>query len=100
VPGDYDGDGTTDIAIWSGSAFWKILRSSTGFASSWEVQWGSRPAGDEPVVGDYDGDGRNDLGVWRRSTGRFWIKRSSSNYSSSTSPLWGQAGSNDMPIPR
>ena len=69
VPGDYDGDGKTDMALWGGDNFefgdgrWKWIRSSDGqFAS---VRYGL--PGDNPVPGDYDGDGKTDLAVYRRT---------------------------------
>jgi hypothetical protein len=48
VPGDYDGDGRSDIAIWrSSNGFWFIVRSASGTGA---VQgWGL--AGDRSVPG-------------------------------------------------
>jgi spore coat protein A, manganese oxidase len=68
VPGDYDGDGKTDMALWGGDNFefgdgrWKWIRSSDGHYQS--VRYGL--PGDNPVPGDYDGDGKTDLAVYRR----------------------------------
>ena len=48
VPGDYDGDGDTDVAIYRpGEGRWYI-------AATDPVTWGGAP-GDVPVPGDYDG---------------------------------------------
>jgi hypothetical protein len=46
VPGDYDGDGQTDIAVWRPSdGIWYVLRSTAGV---YYQQWGTQ--GDVPVV--------------------------------------------------
>jgi hypothetical protein len=48
--------------------------------------WGIH--GDVLVPADYDGDGKADIAIWRRSTGTWWILRSSDNTPWSQS--WGQ----------
>ncbi len=64
APGDYDGDGRTDLAVWRNGVFY-VLRSSN---SSVQVQpWGQ--AGDDAqVVADYDGDRKTDFAVLRPGT--------------------------------
>jgi hypothetical protein len=83
VPGDYDGDGTVDIAMWRPSTGVWLLRGLP------DARWGR--AGDVPVPADYDGDGRTDIAVWRPSTGA-WRLRDLPDVQ------WGRRG--DVPVPR
>ena len=39
------------------------------------IQWG--PAGSIPVPGDYDNDSKTDIAVYQPSTGRWFIRKSS-----------------------
>ncbi len=80
--GDYNGDGTSDIAI---------FRPSTGL---WGIRLVSRiyygGAGDIPISGDYDGDGTTDIGVFRRSSGLWAVRGVTRAYLGAAS---------DIPVP-
>lgn len=67
VPGDYDGDGKTDIAqanLSGADIVWRILTSSSNFTMQVRTDFGV-VATDKTVQGDYDGDGKVDLAVYR-----------------------------------
>ena len=88
-PGDFDGDGRVDIAVFDHptNIFW-VLQSSTNTAML--VQWGL--ATDVRVQGDFDGDDMADFAIFRDGT--FWVLKSSDGQ-----PLvvqWGTAG--DIPV--
>jgi hypothetical protein len=102
VPGDYDGDGKTDIAVWRPSTgVWYVLKSSDNYsyATYLSVQWGSQAAGDTPEPGDYDGDGKTDLVVWRPSTGMWYVLKSSDSYATYLAVQWGDQTAGDVPVP-
>src|SRR5262249_14312300 len=85
APGDFDGDGSTDVAVFDAGA-WSIIWSSD--SSPHSVSWGS--PGDIPVTGDYDGDGYADEAIFRPSTNVWWVKMSNG---SCVSPFSGSSGS-------
>ena len=69
--GDYDGDGTSDPAVFRASeGLWKV-RAVT------RLYFGTSQ--DEPVPQDYDGDGTWDMAFYRRSE-RLWKVRELSRY--------------------
>lgn len=81
VPGDYNGDGDTELAYWS--------------SGTWTTQAGSftkGAAGDIPVPGYYDSDPEIDVAVWTPSSGNWSIV--SAEY---TDTSIGQSG--DIPVP-
>lgn len=80
--GDYDGDGSSDIAIFRpASGLWAVRRGT-------RVYFGSE--GDLPVSGDYNGDGTSNIAVFRPSSGLWAIRNHTRLY-------FGTVG--DLPIP-
>lgn len=55
--GDYNGDGTSDIAIFRGSSgLWSVRGVTRAYFGT---------SGDIPAPGDYNGDGATDIGIFR-----------------------------------
>lgn len=103
TPGDYDGDGVTDAAVWRAeTGVWYIFQSSDG--SAMYVKWGMtviHPTGglpDVPVPADYDGDGTTDIAVWRPDTGEWFVLYSSKKFDQQKAGIyrWGTLG--DVPV--
>jgi len=101
VPGDFDNDNKSDIAIWRplpgpDSAFY-ILQSAT---NTMRLENFGLSTDDPSVIGDYDGDGDDDVALYRTGamSGQpsFWFWRTTANGTIS-SKQWGQNG--DFPVP-
>lgn len=80
--GDYDGDGSDDVAIFRDDAgLWAVRRIT-------RVYFGKKY--DIPVAGDYNGDGTTEPAIFRRSSGLWAVRGVTRLY---------YGGSGDLPIP-
>jgi hypothetical protein len=102
VPGDYDGDGSSDPTVrrppaGGQSAAYMMLLSSTGYdyGSALTIPAGWPGLSDTPVVGDYNGDSISEPAIWRGNTG-VWIIPLSPTFNTYQFYSWGQSG--DTPI--
>lgn len=98
APGDYDGDGKDDLALYRDGAnvgdqsLFLILRSSNNTFQA--VEWGI--AGDQAAARDFDGDGITDCTVFRRGANAgapaFWFIRQSASGFVQRTVQWGTTG--------
>jgi hypothetical protein len=81
IPGDFNGDGKTDILVFrpSDGAFWKWYGDDNGVSPDFGYQQGRYiggvpgfVTGAQMIPGDFNGDGKTDILVFRASDGAFW----------------------------
>ena len=96
VPGDYNGDGTNDLAVfWDITGRWYVRQIGKSKAILWNYNWGW--PGAVPVSGDYDGDGVSDLAIYDSATGNWYVRSIAKNTNLVWKKNWGWPGA--MPVP-
>jgi hypothetical protein len=81
---DFNGDGSTDLALFRGSTGRWLVRGRT------PVRWGLRT--DVAVPGDYNGDGTTDIAVFRPATGQWLVRGHAAVH-------WGGRTDTVLPLP-
>ena len=75
VPGNYDGVGGDDFAVFRPSeGRWYVNDAASTPVTSWGIN------GDIPVPGDYNGDGDTDIAVYRPSEGRWYVSTTAHSF--------------------
>ena len=93
-PGDFDGDGKTNPAVFRPStAEWFALGAGGGQSLG---TFGATGLGDIPVPGDYDGLGHAELAVFRPSTAEWFVLGPGGGRSLGK---FGAPGLGDIPVP-
>ena len=91
VIGDYNGNGTDEIAIYRNGQWWILDENNTPILKNW-----GQAGTDVPVPGDYDGDGKTDIAVFRSTDANWYIINSSDD--SVVSKQWGLPNIGDIAL--
>ncbi len=84
MPADYNGGGTSDLAVFDpNTGVWSVR-------GQFNATWGTST--DIPVPADFNGDGKAEVTIFRPSTGMWMVKGVSNT-------LWGAAGDYPLPAP-
>ena len=94
TPGDYDGDGKSDTAIYDATAATFYIQYSSG--GSKVLGFGVPNGRGMPAPGDYDGDGKTDLAAYDPTSATFFISYSTGG---GKSIAFGIRNHNNMPVP-
>ena len=96
---DFDGDGKTDFANWTGATGnWAVRNSSNNTVVNTAWGAGYAPYFDVIVPGDYDGDGQTDQAVWRGQDSIWYIRKSSDGQALAQS--WGASYAPYFDVPQ
>lgn len=63
LAGDFDGDGTDEVAVFK-DGYWMIDINRNGHWDESDLLARLGDFDDQPVVGDWDGDGKDDIGIY------------------------------------
>ena len=94
VAGDFDGDGTSDLAVFETATGTWYIRPSSG-PVPFSVKWGD--ASMTPVKGDYNGDGVDDLAMFQPGTGKWYILNTVTRTAIVFGVKWGDGSMTPVP---
>ncbi len=79
LAGDWDGDGTDTVGLWSSSTgTWYLHDSHTSAMPQTGFQYGPTGGDWVPIVGDWNGDCVDTIGVYSPSAGTWYLRNSNS----------------------
>ena len=94
VMGDWDGNGTRTIGLFSGG-IWYLRNNNTAGPIESTFTWGA--PGMIAVVGDWDGNGTDTIGAYRPATGVWYLRNSNTPGPVESTFTWG-GGATTVPL--